>query len=216
MTADEVAVYVHLQTVQDYLSEREKAFLVLTDETGAEITLPSRMPLTCFRRGQTDAGCARCYRLCLAAGAKGGAGQWTWLCPHGLEHVALMTAFVDQDSGGRYFLLAGRSPGKNITELARVTAAFYSLPLRLKRAGAEKSGESERPPASNTYDLTAQELVVLTHMARGLGNRDIAELLFVSINTIKTHITHILTKMEAKNRTEAALIAVRESMLVST
>ncbi|MDR1962060.1 MAG: response regulator transcription factor [Gracilibacteraceae bacterium] len=214
MTSDEVAVYVHLQTVQDYLSEREKAFLVLVDGLGEEITLPSRMPLSCFRLAQADAVCADCYRRCLEAEREEGAAEWRWDCPHGMGHIVIRTAFWRGES--QLFLIAGRCADKHITELARVVAAFYQLPLRFDRGADENSESAGKQPESglrgNAYFLTPQELAVLGHMARGLGNKDIAEALFVSVNTIKSHITHILAKMGAKNRTEASLIAVNEGI----
>ncbi|MDR0434604.1 MAG: LuxR C-terminal-related transcriptional regulator [Gracilibacteraceae bacterium] len=221
MTSDEVAVYVNLQTVQDYLSEREQAFLVLVDEAGVEITLPSRMPLFCFRLAQTDAVCAACYSYCLAPGRGSEAKEWNWTCSRGLEHIIIQTAFRDAKGTGngekRFFLIGGRGSGKDIAELTRITSAFYRLPLSFGRIGTgERAGEESRAEnraTGNTYDLTAQELVVLSHMARGLGNKDIAELLYVSSNTVKTHITHILGKMGAKNRTEASLLAVKERLM---
>ncbi|MDR1320637.1 MAG: response regulator transcription factor [Gracilibacteraceae bacterium] len=217
MTPDEAAVYVNLQTVQDYLSEREKAFLVLVDEAGTEITLPSRMPLFCFRRARTDPGCKDCYRDCLAPGLKSGAAEWGRICAHGLEHIVVRTSFggaKGAESGeSRFFLIAGRCADKNIAELTRVTAAFYRLPLLLGRTDPEESAEDERL-AAGAYDLTARELAVLRHMARGLGNKDIAALLYVSPNTIKTHINHILAKMGAKNRTEASLLALQNGLTV--
>jgi DNA-binding NarL/FixJ family response regulator len=61
--------------------------------------------------------------------------------------------------------------------------------------------------------LTARELEVLTHVARGLTNRDIAEELFISENTVKNHVRNILEKLHLHSRMEAVLYAVRENLL---
>jgi DNA-binding NarL/FixJ family response regulator len=51
--------------------------------------------------------------------------------------------------------------------------------------------------------LSAREMEVLTFMAEGASNADLAARLFVSVNTAKTHVGRILTKLDARSRTEA-------------
>jgi ATP/maltotriose-dependent transcriptional regulator MalT len=51
--------------------------------------------------------------------------------------------------------------------------------------------------------ISSREYEVLELMAQGYSNQEIAEKLFVSLNTIKTHITNIFLKLEAKRRTQA-------------
>ena len=55
--------------------------------------------------------------------------------------------------------------------------------------------------------ITARELEILQLIAGGLSNREIAEKLFVSENTVKTHSSHLLDKLSAKRRTQAVQIA---------
>jgi LuxR family maltose regulon positive regulatory protein len=56
-------------------------------------------------------------------------------------------------------------------------------------------------------ELTDRELDVLTLLAQGHGNQAIAERLFVSVTTVKTHLRNINLKLDAHNRTEAISIA---------
>src|SRR6202167_4942999 len=61
--------------------------------------------------------------------------------------------------------------------------------------------------------LTAREIDVLRHIAGGNRNRDIADLLFISEETVKVHIKHIMEKLGASDRTQAVAIAVRRGII---
>ena len=61
--------------------------------------------------------------------------------------------------------------------------------------------------------LTAREIEVLRKVAGGNRNRDIGELLFISEETVKVHIKHIMDKLGAKDRTQAIAIAVRRGII---
>ena len=61
--------------------------------------------------------------------------------------------------------------------------------------------------------LTGREVEVLGFIARGRSNREIAEELFISENTVKNHVRNILEKLQLHSRTEAALYAVREQII---
>jgi DNA-binding NarL/FixJ family response regulator len=68
--------------------------------------------------------------------------------------------------------------------------------------------------AAGLDTLTEREVEVLEHLARGLSNAEMAEALFVSETTIKTHVSHILTKLNLRDRVQA-VVAAYESGLVS-
>lgn len=62
-------------------------------------------------------------------------------------------------------------------------------------------------------DLTTRELEVLRHMAGGNRNRDIGDILFISEETVKVHVKHIMEKLGASDRTQAIAIAVRRGIM---
>lgn len=62
-------------------------------------------------------------------------------------------------------------------------------------------------------DLTDRELEVLTHMAKGLSNKEIGVALGRTEATIKVHVLHILQKLDAADRTEAVTIALRRGII---
>lgn len=83
------------------------------------------------------------------------------------------------------------------------------------------SGKKRIPPdvaarlAEHVSDaaLTERERDVLTHLAGGNRNRDIAERLFISEDTVKVHVKHIMEKLGAIDRTEAVTIALRRGII---
>jgi len=77
-------------------------------------------------------------------------------------------------------------------------------------AGDAVPVEPVSPPIdANRFGLTAREREVLSHVAAGLTNRQIAERLFISENTAGVHVSNILGKLDAASRTEAAAVAIR-------
>ena len=64
-----------------------------------------------------------------------------------------------------------------------------------------------------TEELTARELDVLRHLARGLANKEIADALNISEYTVKDHLKHILGKLGAADRTEAVTSAIQRGII---
>ncbi len=75
---------------------------------------------------------------------------------------------------------------------------------------ARKDAEKQQMP---TPRLTDREMQVLTLVAQGLNNRDIAKQLFISENTVKNHVRNILEKLQLHSRMEAVVYAVKEKLL---
>jgi DNA-binding CsgD family transcriptional regulator len=64
-----------------------------------------------------------------------------------------------------------------------------------------------------TQDLSAREMEILPLMADGMSNREIGRVLGISAHTVKTHVVHILNKLNAKDRTQAAVTATRLKLI---
>jgi DNA-binding CsgD family transcriptional regulator len=73
----------------------------------------------------------------------------------------------------------------------------------------EQPAAADLPPAGADLRPTARELEVLRRLARGATNRQIADVLYISVRTAGVHVSHILGKVDAANRDEAAAIAHR-------
>ena len=70
--------------------------------------------------------------------------------------------------------------------------------------------------AITALKISNRELEVLKLMAKGLSNQEIADSLFVSLNTIKTHTSNLLEKLDAKRRTQAVENAKKLQILAPT
>ena len=68
-------------------------------------------------------------------------------------------------------------------------------------------------PAMDRPSLTSQQLRVLALIAEGLDNATIAEMLSVSVNTVKTHVRNIFIKLDVSDRTQAAIWALRHGLV---
>ena len=72
--------------------------------------------------------------------------------------------------------------------------------------------QSHEPQSSLLSTLTEREIEILQYVALGKTNQEIADELFLSERTVRTHITNILGKLRLTNRTQAALYALREGI----
>jgi DNA-binding CsgD family transcriptional regulator len=73
---------------------------------------------------------------------------------------------------------------------------------------------SEKYMPVNKEGLSDRELEILSHIATGASNKEIAQRLHISINTVKVHLRNIFTKIEVSSRTEAAMYAVEAGLVV--
>jgi DNA-binding NarL/FixJ family response regulator len=93
-------------------------------------------------------------------------------------------------------------------------ASPYLAHLALKRTPAEShlSEEERKKQFGEKYGLSEQELKILDLLAGGLSNEEISQVVNLSRETIKMHLKGLFRKLQVKNRTEAAVLAVRESL----
>ena len=61
-------------------------------------------------------------------------------------------------------------------------------------------------------DLTKRELEILSYIAKGYSNQEISEACFITLKTVKTHVSNILSKLDVVDRTQAAIYAYRHGL----
>ncbi|MEU2364056.1 response regulator transcription factor [Streptomyces noursei] len=127
------------------------------------------------------------------------------------ENDGYVTAALSAGASG--FVLK-RRPVRQIAEAVRVVAAGETIlfPAALRRmVAARPLGSAEALPRAA---LTGREEEVLRLMATGLSNPEIAQALTVTLETVKTHVGNVLTKLGAQNRTHAVVIAYESGLVV--
>jgi len=133
--------------------------------------------------------------------------------------ILVLTSFVTDDkvlpairAGARGYLLKDSSPEDLVRAIRQVDRG--ESPLDPSVAGRVMSALSQPEGAAPGPDaLTARETDVLREVARGFSNHEIAERLSLSEATVRTHISHILSKLGLASRTQATLYALREGFV---
>lgn len=112
--------------------------------------------------------------------------------------------FRSVEAGARGYLLKDASADELVAAVREVHAGGRHLGAR----AAERM--AHRVPAD---PLTPRELDVLRLMARGCDNRAIAEALGIGVGTVKWHVATVLSKLDAPDRTNAVLLALRKGVI---
>ena len=136
--------------------------------------------------------------------------------PRAPEVIVLTTFDADENvlgglrAGASGFLLKDSPPPRIVEAIRRVAAGdpilSPEITRRLMDRAAAQAGARERARAA-LATLTPREHEVAVGVARGETNAEIAARLFMSLATVKSHITHILNKLALTNRTQIALLA---------
>lgn len=107
-------------------------------------------------------------------------------------------------AGARGYLLKSTPPRELLEVIRQVHAGKKRIPRDVAANLAEHVGDES---------LTGRELEVLRLVADGNRNREIAERLFISEETVKVHVKHIMEKLAASDRTQAVAISVRRGII---
>jgi two-component system, NarL family, response regulator LiaR len=133
-------------------------------------------------------------------------------------HIVMLTSHQTEteiiaalSSGADAYCIKGATVERLLSAIsAAVEGATYLDPQI-----ARKVIENLKPPAnkSNPANLSQRELEVLKLMVDGLSNPEIAEKLYLSPNTVKTHVRGIMNKLSVDDRVQAAVVALRSGLV---
>lgn len=126
--------------------------------------------------------------------------------------VMVVTSFLDDDklvsaleAGAASYLLK-TSSAEEIAEAIRRTNKGQTVLAEQVQGKMMSLYTKERKPQLHE-ELTKRELEILQLMTKGRTNQEIAEELYIAIKTVKTHVSHILSKLEVQDRTQAVVYA---------
>lgn len=123
--------------------------------------------------------------------------------------------FEGMGAGASGYLLKDSSRDELIGSIHRVHAGQVEMtPSVTRKIVAEfatlHQGKREKPPQSAApEDLSRREMDVLTLVVRGCSNRQIAQELYIDETTVKTHLHRIFEKLNVRDRTQAAILAMQ-------
>ena len=125
--------------------------------------------------------------------------------------IIVMTTYESEEdvrralrAGAKGYLVKGADAQQIRQAVRKVAEGEALLPPKI----ASKLAESMTHP-----ELSERELQVLQYIANGRSNKEIAQILYISENTVKGHVKSILTKLDAMGRTEAIAIATKRGLL---
>ncbi|MGE5464860.1 MAG: response regulator [Syntrophothermus sp.] len=141
------------------------------------------------------------------------------LCPE--IRVIALTSFTEDDklfpaiqAGASSYLLKDVSPDELVEAIRAVhrgeTRLHPEIMRRLVEQVAHQAPDGHTDPE---MELTAREHEVICRVAEGKSNREIAEILFISERTVKTHISNILGKLSLNDRTQLAIYAIKNGLV---
>jgi len=134
------------------------------------------------------------------------------------SRVIVLTSFLDDDrllpaleAGAAGYLLKNSQPA----ELARAVRAAHAGEAIIDPTVAARlvHALSDRPAAPAFDELTTRERDVLALITQGRSNKRIALELGISEKTVKTHVGHVLAKLDVTDRTQAAVLAVQAGLV---
>ena len=129
--------------------------------------------------------------------------------------VLVLSSFIDEehvlgvmDAGADGYEMKDSEPKALITTIKQIAAGeqiFHPDVMKVRKSGMNL--------AHLRNPLSKRELEVLKAMSEGLTNKEIAEQLFVSEKTVKTHVSHIFAKLEVGDRTQASMYGVKYKLI---
>jgi DNA-binding NarL/FixJ family response regulator len=130
--------------------------------------------------------------------------------------VVVLTSFGEVErvhaalaAGAAGYLLKDADP----EEVATAIRAAAAGEVHLDAAVARQLTRRMAAPQVGLSSLTAREREILTLVAQGHSNREIAARLVISERTARTHVSNVLAKLQLASRTQAALLAIREGLI---
>jgi DNA-binding NarL/FixJ family response regulator len=117
------------------------------------------------------------------------------------------------EAGASGFVLKDDPPEALLAAIRTVAAGDALLSPTITKRVIKRFSRVSRPPPPKAFgELTAREQEVFRLLANGLSNPEIAKELYISDTTVKTHVTHILQKLDLRDRVQAVVLAYQTGL----
>ncbi|HEM5992033.1 TPA: response regulator transcription factor [Streptococcus suis] len=129
--------------------------------------------------------------------------------------IVILTSYLDNEkiypvleAGARGYMLKTSSADEILAAIRKVALGEYAIETEV-----EKKVEHHKRYPDLHDDLTAREREILTLLAKGYDNQRIADESFISLKTVKTHVSNILSKLAVSDRTQAVVYAFQHGLV---
>ena len=129
--------------------------------------------------------------------------------------ILILTSYLDNekiypvlDAGAHGYMLKTSSAEEILRAVKKVAKGEFAIETEVS-----KKVEYHRNHIELHEDLTARERDILGLLAKGYENQRIADELFISLKTVKTHVSNILSKLEVSDRTQAGVYAFQHHLV---
>lgn len=132
------------------------------------------------------------------------------------QKILILTSFLDDEkvfpalaAGAKGYILK-TSQAAEIASAIRKVASGQDV---LSGAVKEKINQQKHRKPELYDNLSKREMEVLKILAQGFSNQEIADQLFISLKTVKTHVSNIFNKLEVNDRTQATIFAIQHKLV---
>ncbi|HFI0121038.1 TPA: response regulator [Streptococcus suis] len=129
--------------------------------------------------------------------------------------IVILTSYLDNEkiypvleAGAKGYMLKTSSADEILTAIRKVARGEFAIETEVEK----KVAHHKRHPDLHD-DLTAREREILTLLAKGYDNQRIADESFISLKTVKTHVSNILSKLAVSDRTQAVVYAFQHGLV---
>ncbi|MGT2912054.1 response regulator [Streptococcus cameli] len=130
-------------------------------------------------------------------------------------NIVILTSYLDNEkiypvieAGAKGYMLKTSSAEEILSAIRKVSKGYLAIETEV-----EKKVENHRNNPDLHDDLTARERDILALLAKGYDNQRIADESFISLKTVKTHVSNILSKLQVSDRTQAVVYAFQHGLV---
>ena len=132
------------------------------------------------------------------------------------QKILILTSFLDDEkvfpalaAGAKGYILKTSQAAEIASAIRKVASGQDVLSWAVK----EKINQQKHRKPELYDNLSKREMEVLKILAQGLSNQEIADQLFISLKTVKTHVSNIFNKLEVNDRTQATIYAIQHKLV---